>query len=521
MHLRHLMGHKRTKSEQHPLQEKIKRAGLIAGPLAAALLYAILPEAYGHGDAVKELSHAARATSAVTIWMAIWWMTEAIPVFVTALLPLVLFPWLGIASGHDAAAPYGHELIFLFMGGFMIALAMERWGLHKRIALRALRLVGTKPARLVAGFMAVSAFLSMWVSNTATAIMMLPVALSLSEGDESKDDDANNFLVCLLLGIAYGCSIGGIATPIGTPPNVYLLSFLQREAGVEIGFVQWMGFGVPLAAIFLPTAWWVLTRVVFTLGNEPVPAAIRLENAATSIGAMGLGERNAAAVFTTAALAWMFRPLLVGFELAGHQPLSGITDSSIAIGAALALFILPGRPAKDEEIKSSGDLRRPPRVLDWETALRLPWGILILFGGGLSMAAAIRDTGVDSFLGSQVAGLSTLPAALVVVGVVAMLVFVTELTSNTATSATFIPLLAAVAPGLGVPPMLLVIPAAVAASFAFMLPVATPPNAVVFGSGHVRIADMSRAGLILNLLAIAAIPLVTFAIAVPLFGIGH
>ncbi len=496
---------------RHPAQDALRRFGLWAGPILAAVLYFTLPGTYAGGDEVVVLGHAARATSGVTLWMALWWMTEAIPVYATALLPLVLFPLFGIASGPESAAPYGHELIFLFMGGFLVALAMERWGLHRRIAFRALQLVGSRPARLVGGFMVVSALLSMWVSNTATAIMMLPVAISLSDGGGDQDD--SGFMVCLLLGIAYGCSIGGIATPIGTPPNVFLLSFLQSELGVDIGFVRWMGFGVPLAAIFLPVTWWVLTRVVYRLGDEPIAGAADLRRSWLAMGTMGPGERSAAAVFGLTALAWVFRPLLAGVEIAGSKPLSGLSDAAVAIAAAISLFLLPGGAALDEG--------RRPRALDWETATRLPWGILILFGGGLSLAAAIRANGVDAFLAGQVVSLHGLPAPLIVVGVVALLVFVTELTSNTATSATFIPLLAAVAPGLGLPPMLLTVPAAVAASFAFMLPVATPPNAVVFGSGRVEIADMSRAGLILNLLAIAVIPLLTFAIAVPLFGIAR
>ncbi len=466
------------------------------------------------------LEHPARATVGVTTWMAIWWMTEAIPVSATALLPLVLFPWLGIASGRNAAAPYGHELIFLFLGGFLIALAMERWGLHRRVAFRALQMAGDRPIALVGGFMLVSALLSMWVSNTATAIMMLPVALSL--GGSADEEKEARFTVCLLLGIAYGCSIGGIATPIGTAPNVFLLSFTQRELGIEIAFAQWMALGVPLAAVFLPTTWWLLTRWIFPLDNVPISGAARLRAQYVAMGPPGAGERSAGFAFATAAFLWVFRSPLASIELAGLRPFSGLTDASIAIGVALLLFLLPGnRPTRGTPTNEEQSHRRTPRALDWETALRLPWGILILFGGGLSLATAISTNGVDAFLGQQVTALRTLPTPIVVVGVVTLIVFLTELTSNTATTATFIPLLAGIAPGLDIPPMLLVVPAAVASSFAFMLPVATPPNAVVFGSGRIAIAEMSRAGLALNLLAIALIPLLTFVVAVPLFGISE
>ncbi len=503
--------------DPHPVQRRLRLWGLPGGPLLGLALGLALPDTYATAGGEVVLDAAARATLGVTVWMATWWMTEAIPVYVTALLPLVLFPWLGVASGRDAAAPYGHELIFLFMGGFLIALAMERWGLHRRIAFQVLRLAGTRPASLVAGFMLASALLSMWVSNTATAIMMLPVALSVAGAAE---DEANRrFSLCLLLGVAYGCSIGGIATPIGTPPNVFLLSFLQRELGIEIGFARWMAFGLPITATFLPIAWWGLTRRVFPLDDAPVAGAAAVREAHDAMGPLGTGERSTAFVFSLAAGLWVFRPLLAKVEVGGVAPFAGLTDASIAIAAGLLLFLLPGgvTPGAGATAGPDEPRGRSPRALDWETALRLPWGILILFGGGLSLAAAIRATGVDAFLGAQVAGLAGLPAVVVVIGVVALVVFLTELTSNTATAATFVPLLAGIAPGLGFDPMLLAIPATVAASLAFMLPVATPPNAVVFGSGRVDLADMSRAGFFLNLVAIALVPLATFTLAALLF----
>jgi len=484
-----------------------RRAGLWLGPLLGLAAYAALPSAYDTAQGSVALGHAQRATVGVTVWMGMWWMTEAIPIAATALIPLCAFPLFGIASASAAAAPYGHPLIFLFMGGFLVALAMERWGLHRRLAFRALRLAGARPPALIGAFMLTSAALSMWVSNTATAIMMLPVAMSLR--DEDGDDDS--FMVCLLLGIAYACSIGGIATPIGTPPNVFLMSFLDTQMDRQISFARWMMFAVPLVVVFLPVAWLLLTRVLFRLGDEPIGGAARLERVHADMGRLGTGEKSAAAVFSGAALAWVLRPLLVGVEIGGVQPFAGLTDSTVAVSAALALFLLPGN-RDDPNAK-------PPRALDWETAVRLPWGILILFGAGLSLAAAIAANGVDQFLAHQMAGLGGLPGPLVVAAVGATVVLATELASNTAITATFVPLLAAVAPALGIDPMLLILPATIAASLAFMLPVATPPNAVVFGSGLVEVGDMRRAGVWMNVASIVLLPVLTYLLIAPVIGL--
>jgi sodium-dependent dicarboxylate transporter 2/3/5 len=488
--------------------------GLLAGPLLAALAWLALPDAYpGLDGELVPFAGAGRTTAAVAVWMATWWLSEAISVYATALLPLVLLPLLSATSMQEAASPYAHELIFLFMGGFLIALTMERWGLHRRIALVALRLVGARPDHIVGGFMAVTALLSMWVSNTATAVMMLPVAISVialvyGEGRAASPDDGpppRNFALGLLLGIAYGASIGGMATPIGTPPNLFLLSYVGAELGRQISFVRWMGIGLPLVAVFLPVAWLLLTKVVYPIRLGPVEGGRALfRSALAELGPMSRGERSVLAVFLLASVLWITRPVLAGLELAGARPLAGLSDAGIAMLAAMLLFVTPAE-------------RRGGRfVLDWETAVKLPWGILVLFGGGLSLAAAIQANGVGELLAGQVAGLAGVPPVLIVVGVVAGIVFLTELTSNTATTATLIPVLAALAPGLGLEPLLLIVPAALAASCAFMLPVATPPNAVVFGSGQVRLPEMSRAGLVLNLVAIALIPLLTFAVAMPL-----
>jgi len=501
-----------------PRHDAVRWAGLIAGPVLAAAVYAVLPASYRdpNGEAVA-FSHAARMTAALGTWMATWWMTEAVPISVTALLPLAVLPLSGAASIREAAAPYAHELIFLFMGGFIVALSTERWNLHTRFAFSVLRLVGTEPHRLVGGFMLITAALSMWVSNTATTIMMLPIALSVirvlagdGKGDDQSEPGAHerNFPLALLLGIAYAASIGGIGTLIGTPPNLFLASFAKSNLGIEISFVRWMAVGLPLVLCFLPLVWLLLTRVIFPLGRRSrAGSPARLEHIYEKSPPMKRGEIATLAVFTGMASLWVTRPLLQKLTLGGGRPFAGLSDPAIAIAGALALFVIPV------------NVRERRFVMDWKTAEKLPWGLLLLFGGGLSLAAAVKANGVGEFIASRVAAFHGLPSVAVVLLVVTLLIFLTELTSNTATTATLVPILAALAPGMGFPALLLIVPAAIAASCAFMLPVATPPNAIVFGSGHVRIPDMSRAGLWLNVLGIALITALTYAVAVPALGI--
>ena len=499
-------------------RRRVARVGLFAGPLLAAAVFAALPEQYtGQGGALVAFPEAGRTTAALAAWMAVWWLTEAIDISATALLPLVVLPLSGATSMRAAAAPYAHELIFLFMGGFLLALAMERWGLHRRIALRALRAAPDRPAAIVAACMGVTAFLSMWVSNTATAVMMLPVACSVIDLVEGQvEDGSHHFALALLLGIAYSASIGGLATPIGTPPNLFLLSYLRESHGLDVSFVRWMGVALPLTLVFLPLAWWLLARVLHPLGSAPIEGSRALvRDALAELGPLQRAERSVLVVFTAACALWIFRPLLAGVSVAGVAPFAHLSDPAIAMGAALLLFVAPsGAPHAPGEAGDASE--RPPFVLDWETAKALPWGILVLFGGGLSLAAALRDHGVAEFLGAQVAALGSVPGPVLVLVVVAGVVFLTELTSNTATAATLVPLLAALAPGLGAPPLLLAVPAALAASCAFMLPVATPPNAIIFGSGRLSIADMSRAGLWLNFLGIALITALAYASVLPL-----
>jgi sodium-dependent dicarboxylate transporter 2/3/5 len=505
-----------TDAEGPRTRDRVAAAGLVLGPVAAFVVYLVVPDRIvpAAGEAI-ELGSAGRATAAVATLMGIWWMTEAIELSATALAPIVLFPLLGAASIEEATAPYANSMIFLVLGGFLLALSMARWGLEQRIAQLALRAVGTEPRRVVGGFMVITAVLSMWVSNTATVAMMLPVALSVIDAAVPEGRDAllrgegapgRRFALSLLLGIAVSASIGGVGTLIGTPPNLFLASFAQ-DLGTEISFVAWLGVGLPVVAVFLPLAWVLLTRVLFPPDVDPevLAAAVGAEER-EDLGPMSRGEWSTLVVFAVAVVAWVLRPLLEDLTIVGVTPLSGLTDPGIAMAAGVALFVIPV------------DLRRRRFVMDWEHALEVPWGILLLFGGGLSLAAAIEANGVAAAIGSSAEVLDVLPPLLVVAAVTAGVVFLTELTSNTATAAVLIPIFAAVAPALGLDPLALAVPTAVAASLAFMLPVATPPTAIVFGSGYVRMPDMMRVGIRLNVVSVVIVTAATYLLAAPILG---
>jgi solute carrier family 13 (sodium-dependent dicarboxylate transporter), member 2/3/5 len=497
-------------------RRRVGWAGLLGAPPLGVLVYASVPDTVaGEAGQLIELGHAGRATAGLAVVMAIWWMTEAIEIPATALLPIAVLPLLGAASATEAAAPYANPLIFLFLGGFLLALAMRRWGLERRIALIALRLVGTEPRRVVGGFMVLTAVLSMWVSNTATVAMMLPIALSIIDASvpagreallRGGDEPGRDFARSLLFGIAVSASIGGVGTLIGTPPNLFLASFARESLSVDISFAQWLAFGVPVVAVFLPLAWVLLTWVLFPPDLEPGALEGALAGDGEDLGPVSRGEWATFVVFCLAASAWVLRPLLEDVTVLGGAPFAGLTDAGIAVIAGVALFVIPVDVAEREF------------VLDWDTAAQLPWGILVLFGGGLSLAAAIEANAVAEYLGAQATVLDGLPPVVLVAVIAAGVVFLTELTSNTATAAALVPILAAVAPGLDLHPLALAIPAAVAASLAFMLPVATPPNAIVFGSGLLTIPEMMRVGLRLNVAAVVIITVATYALAAPVFG---
>lgn len=476
-----------------------RRIGLFAGPaIVIAMVLAGPPSG---------LETPAWHAAAVGLLMAIWWITEALPIPATALLPLALFPLLGVGDFRPTASSYAHPLIFLFMGGFVIALAMERWNLHRRIALTLLSAVGTGPRAVIGGFMLATALLSMWVSNTATTLMMLPIGLSVvdlaRDRNGALDREGRQFAVALVVAIAYAATIGGLATLIGTPPNALLAGFMSKTYGVTIGFAQWMLIGVPLAVVMLPVTWWLLTRVVFRFVLPEISGGrAAITGQIEALGPMGRGEKLVATVFVVTALLWVFRPA-IGDLLPGLA----LTDYGIAITMGLVLFLLPV------------DFRRGIFAMDWETAARLPWGVLLLFGGGLALAGAIADTGLATWIADGIGGMGQLDSILLVLAVAAVIILLTELTSNTATTAAFLPIVGALAIGLGENPLLFVIPATLAASCAFMMPVATPPNAIIFGSGHVTIPQMARAGVLLNLLGLALVMAVTYTLVVLVFGI--
>lgn len=479
-----------------------RRIGRVAGVvLFVGLALAPVPDG---------LSPAAWTTAAVGVLMACWWITEALPIAATALVPLVLFPLLGVREIGETASPYANPLIFLFMGGFMVAVAMQRWMLHRRIALSIVQRVGTRPKRVVIGFILASAFLSMWVSNTATALMMLPTGLSvieltrerLGERLESEADASApfHFGIVLVLSIAYACNIGGVGTLIGTPPNAILAGFFSESYGVEIGFAQWMAVGLPLVAVMLPLAYLVLTTV-FPIRIDTLPGgADIIDEEVRKLGPLSTAETRVALVFGGAATLWIVRPLL-------STVVPSISDAGIAVTAALALFLLPA---------GEGEGRR---LLSWDEAETLPWGVLLIFGGGLSLASAIEGTGLAAWIGEGVGHLAGAPMLAIVLAAVVLIVFLTEITSNTATTATFLPILGAIAVGIGEDPFLLAVPAAMAASCAFMMPVATPPNAIVYGSNLFTIPQMSRAGLWLNVLSILLVTALAYTLLGIVFGV--
>jgi sodium-dependent dicarboxylate transporter 2/3/5 len=456
----------------------------LAVAVVAFLVILILPAPDG-------LSAAGWRVAALAMLLAALWLSEALPVPATALLPLALIPTLGISPIAAAAAPYANPLVFLFLGGFLIALGIERWNLHRRIALNVLLAVGGKEHMQIGGFMIATAALSMWVSNTATAVMMLPVALSIIPrgGDGNVDPNKREFAAALLLAVAYSANIGGVATLIGTPPNALLAGFMNENYGIDIGFAQWLIVGMPVSLTMLVICWFLLTRVLHSIDTVELPGAREtIRRTLEEMGPPSQMEKRVGVVFGLTALLWITRPVLT--DLAPGLQLS---DTGIAIAGALLLFVIPTGREKGE------------RLLTWEETARLPWGVLLLFGGGLSLAAAVSDSGLAQWIGDSLVGLGAWPVVLLVFAVTLLIIFLTELTSNLATTATFLPLVAALAVALDQNPLLLSIPAVVAASFAFMLPVATPPNAIVFASGYIRIPQMALAGIWLNLIGAVAV----------------
>lgn len=503
-----------------------RRLFLFGAPVAGVLLYAMLPGATFDqaGDVVAGLPHAARATAAIALVMAMWWLSEAMPLEAVSLVPLALFPPLGIATMAQTARPYAQDIIFLFLGGMLLGQAVERWGLHRRAALVVVNTVGASPGRLIAGLLVATAFISMWVSNTAAAVMMLPIATSVAAlvavelerthdaaGLSAADQRSlGNLAAALILAVAFGASIGGVGTLIGTPPMAQMAGFIQQTYGHPLTFLAWFKLGLPVLAVFI-AACWISLRCCFPvrLGSMPgVRQLIRVE--LDGLGPANRGERATLIVFAAAAVSWIAAPL-VGSWVRGlpeTAPLrtslwfvTRLSDAGIAIAAALALFILPAT-----------DGRSAPRraVLTWNEASRCPWGILILFGGGLSLAEAVKSTGLDGFIAGQFAGLAGMPVLAVMFALAAVCIVLTELTSNTALVAAMLPIAAALAQRLNAPAEALIVTATLAASLGFMLPMGTAPNALAYATGRVSMRQMAKAGLLLDALTVVLVPLVVW-----------
>ena len=483
-----------TSGREHSV---IKQIGLWAGPLVFLLMLLT-------SGSQEMMPREAWLVAGIGIWMATWWSTEAIPVAATAFIPLVSFPLLQVMPVKAVAQSYAHPTIFLFMGAFVLALAVEKWSLHRRIALTVLSKTGTDGRKLILGFMLAAALLSMWMTNTSTAMMLLPIAASVAAMVAEKtagvsNADKRRFQVALLLALAYATTIGGMSTIIGTPPNVLLAGFVEETYGRQIAFFDWMLIGLPLASVLLPLGWLVLTRVAFRVDVPASPEAAEvIRDMHIEMGVMSTPERRVGLLFLMVVALWMSRKWLN--TISG---LEGLSDAGIVMAAALLLFVIPSEKGAAS------------RLMDWEDVARLPWGVLILFGGGLALAAQVSGSGLAVWLGESLLPVANLGTLVLIVAAAGLVVFLTELTSNLATTATFLPVIAAIAAQSSIEPLVLCVPVTLAASCAFMLPVATPPNAIVFSSGVLTIPEMVRAGFFMNLVALLVLTLLA-TLAVPL-----
>lgn len=494
-----------------PKKTLVQKVGLVAGIALSLVIWAFLDLDPGNPLVTR--------MAAVAVLMAVWWITDAIPLFATAMLPIVLFPLMGILKGGDTAPVYINSTIILFIGGFMIALAMERWELHRRIALFIIRAIGGGPSRIILGFMIAAGFLSMWISNTATAIMMVPIALAIvvQMEDTVGKEETSRFSTGLMLAIAYACSVGGVATLVGTPPNlsfarIFQISFPDAE---PISFGTWFLMGFPLSVIMLICIWLLITRLFFRVPEGVHVDRSVIDNEWSRLGRASFEEVVVLIVFSLTALLWVFRkPLDVGIvKIPGWSallPNSGlIDDGTVAMFMALSLFLIPTRSPNASS----------PSVMSIDVFRRLPWNIVLLFGGGFALAKGFQVSGLSEFVGQRFGGLSDVSPLLVILIVCLTITFLTELTSNTATTEMILPILAAVAVAMRVNPLMLMVPATLAASQAFMMPVATPPNAIVFGSQRVSIAEMARGGLLINLIGTIVITAVFYFVGTRVFGI--
>lgn len=476
---------------------KKERVGFVLGPVLFLVTLFLLN--------AEGLSAEGKAVLAATLWIATWWVLEVVPIAVTALLPIVLFPLTGALSLGETTASFGHQYIFLYIGGFMLAIAIERWNLHRRLALTIIQFIGTNVKNIILGFMVATAFLSMWISNTATSVMMLPIGLAiisqLKDNPATQEDENVIFGKALMLAIAYSASIGGIATLIGTPPNLVFAGIVQEIYQIEISFSKWIMVGLPISILLLLLCWQYLTEYAFTFKQKEFPGGkAEIQRQLAALGKISYEEKTVLVVFLVTAIAWITRSFLL------EKFIPGLDDTIIAIIAGILLFILPARKEQNR------------KILTWEEAVNLPWGVLLLFGGGLALAEGFKTSGLAAWLGEQMTSLEGMSLVLLLLILVAAVNFLTEITSNLATTAMILPILAPLALVIDVHPFTLMVGATLAASCAFMLPVATPPNAVVFGSGYLKIADMVRAGVWLNLISIVLVALIVYFLLPFLWG---
>lgn len=492
----------------------MKKVGLVLGP---ALFFAVLllPVA-------QDLSFEARIVLAATFWMGTWWITEAIPIYVTSLLPLVIFPSFGATDLGDTSASYADRVVFLFLGGFLLAKAVERSGLHQRFALNILNIFGTNPKYIVAAFMMVTGFLSGWMSNTATTMLMLPIAVAVIT-QFKRSDDREKFGLCLMLSIAYSASIGGMATLIGTPPNAIFASLSGEILGIDVSFGQWLLVGLPISAVVLVVAWLYMVNIgvnIRRIGQIAEEKEVIVKKLA-ELGRTNRNELIVALVFVATAAAWITRGLL------WKDIVPAVDDSTIAIAAAISLFFLPfkeqeknrkqdggQKPASSQEQVTAEEdpdgIDSGRRILNWKTAVKIPWGVLLLIGGGLALANAFTSTGLDQWIASQMTFVGGMHFFVIILVVAGVAVLAGEIISNTATAALLIPISASLASSLGLDPLLIMVPVTIATSIGFVMPVGTPPNAIVFASGYVTIPKMVRAGLPLDIIGILLVSILTF-----------
>ncbi len=477
----------------------LKKIGFFLGPILFVLTRYFI--------SFNGLSDEGIAVLASTLWIAIWWITEAIPIAATSLMPIILFPLSDGLSLSDTTSSFGHRFVFLYLGGFILALSIEKWNLHKRIALNIIKVIGTNIKKIILGFMVATAFLSMWISNTATSVMMLPIGIAIiKQMKDLKNTPENENLIfgkSLMLAIAFSASIGGVATLIGTPPNIIFAGIIQEIYNIEISFLEWFIFGFPISIILLVIAWVYLTNMAFKFKEDKFDEGKKeINRQLKAIGSMSYEEKIVLTVFILTGIAWITRSFIL------NKFLPNLDDSIIALISGISLFIFQTNNKSDEKIK----------IMNWEDAVKLPWGILLLFGGGLAIAQGFQSSGLATWIAQNMVQLEGFSVFLILLVVIAAVNFLTEITSNLATTAMLLPILAPTAVILGVHPYILMVGATIAASCAFMLPVATPPNAVVFGSGYLKMSDMVKVGVLMNFISITVILLMVYFILPILWG---